>query len=127
MLRLLVEKIANEAHSVIRRPIHFVLAPSATVECTALDVMTALRTFTEEEKLPPMIYQMWMLSLQIAVSVASCPSPTSIRVIGIVFGALKAAWSFVNLRVMDVVQCFWDSSKEIRDHWRRIRCLNQIP
>jgi hypothetical protein len=104
MLPLVVGKLADEAHNVVDRSIHFVLAPSATIECAALDAINAaLPKFADEENLLPMIHQMWAPSLRIATSVADCSNPASRRVIGVVTAALRAARSFVRMRVREML------------------------
>jgi hypothetical protein len=104
MLPQVVEKLPAEAQNVVDRSIHFVLAPSAAVECAALDaIAAAIPRFTSEDKLLPMIHQMWAPSLRIVNISADCSNPAARRVIVIVTAALAAARSFVRSRIRDML------------------------
>lgn len=110
ILRLLprvVTKLPAEAKNVIDRSIHFVLSPSVTVECAAMDAITAaIPLFENEEDLLPMVHQMWAPTLLIVKSVADCSNPAARRGIIIFETALIACRSFVRGRIRELLPLF---------------------
>ena len=110
ILRLLprvVVKLPAEAKNVIDRSIHFVLSPSVTVECAAMDaIIAAIPLFEKEEDLLPMVHQMWAPTLLIVKSVADCSNPAARRGIMILHTATLACRSFVRGRIRELLPLF---------------------
>ena len=99
-----VVKIPSHADQIIDRSIHFVLAPSIALQCAALDsIIAAIPLFTDQEKLLPMIHQMWAPSVLIMKSSADCSNSAARRAVIVCETALMADRQFVRSRVRELL------------------------
>ena len=99
-----IQKIPSECENIVDRCIHFVLSPAIALQCAALDsLITAIPNFENEDKLLPMIHQMWGPSILLMKSSVDCSNPATRRSVIVVKTALKAARSFVKGRVRDLL------------------------
>lgn len=107
MLPRVVVKIPSNAEQVIDRSIHFVLSPSISLQCAALDaIIAAIPLFEDKEKLLPMIHQMWAPSVLIMKSSADCSNAAARRAVVVCETALLADRSFVRNRVRELLPLF---------------------
>ena len=102
MLSRVAEKLPSACDDVIDRSIHFILSPSLAQQCAALDaIIAALPRISDEEKLLPMVHQMWAPSMLILQSAVESLNPAARRCISVVRTALVVARSFVRQRVSE--------------------------
>ncbi|OHT17563.1 hypothetical protein TRFO_00802 [Tritrichomonas foetus] len=100
-------KIPSQVEQVIDRSIHFVLAPSISLQCAALDsIIAAIPLFEDHDKLLPMIHQMWAPSVLIMKSSADCSNSAARRAVNVCETALLAERSFVRARVRELLPLF---------------------
>lgn len=97
-------KLPSHGEQVIDRSIHFVLSPSISTQCAALDsLISAIPVISNEDKLLPMIHQMWAPSVLIIKSSADPSNSAARRAIQVVDTCLLAARSFVTGRVRELL------------------------
>ncbi|KAK8871270.1 TEL2-interacting protein 1 [Tritrichomonas musculus] len=100
-------KIPSNTENIIDRSIHFVLSPSISLQCAALDaIIAAIPLFKDQEKLLPMIHQMWAPMVLIMRSSADCSNAAARRAVVVCETALLADRSFVRNRIRDLLPLF---------------------
>jgi len=102
MLPRVAIKLVSECESIIDRSIHFVLSPSLPSQCAAIDsLIAALPQISDEEKLLPMVHQLWAPIIMILKSSADPSTPSVRRAILAIRQTIIVARSFVTQRVRE--------------------------
>ena len=100
MLSRVAVKLPSACDDIIDRSIHFILSPSLNQQCAALDaIIAALPQIKDEEKLLPMVHQMWAPSILILQSAVESLNPAARRCVLLSKTALIVARDFVRQRV----------------------------
>ncbi|EAY10921.1 hypothetical protein TVAG_260060 [Trichomonas vaginalis G3] len=107
MLSRCAEKMPAVCDDIVDRCIHFILSPSLSQQTAALDaICVALPKISDEEKLLPMVHQMWGPSILILNSSVDNQTPAAASAVNIVKTALQVARSFVKQRVGEQLSLF---------------------
>ncbi|KAH0794718.1 TELO2-interacting protein 1 [Histomonas meleagridis] len=107
MFPRVVEKIPSESENIVDRCIHFILCPSISMQCAAFDsIISAIPKFESEEKLLPMIHQMWGPTVLILKTSADCSNSSVRRAVDVLRIALVTARSFVRGRIRELLSTF---------------------